>query len=102
MELCVLVFLWLIYSLPLNLKHTKYPQLKTTVINLFSINLYPLPSNLRNVIFRRFISIYVRGTSGSKKTFDDDEVPVSAVVVHKNRIICIGYNQINIEELNCG
>jgi hypothetical protein len=38
------------------------------------------------VIFRRFISIYVRGTSGSKKTFDDDEVPVGAVVVHKNRI----------------
>jgi tRNA(adenine34) deaminase len=38
----------------------------------------------------------------AQKVFDDDEVPVGAVVVHKNRIICIGYNQINIEELICG
>jgi len=30
----------------------------------------------------------------AQKAFDDDEVPVGAVVVHKNRIIGRGYNQI--------
>jgi tRNA(adenine34) deaminase len=29
----------------------------------------------------------------AQKAFDDDEVPVGAVVVHKNRIIGRGYNQ---------
>ena len=30
----------------------------------------------------------------AQKAFDDDEVPVGAVVVHKNRIIGRGYNQV--------
>ena len=30
----------------------------------------------------------------AQKAFDDDEVPVGAVVVHKNRIISRGYNQV--------
>ena len=34
----------------------------------------------------------------AKKAFDEDEVPVGAVVVHKNKIIGRGYNQ--VEKLN--
>jgi len=30
----------------------------------------------------------------AQKAFDDDEVPIGAVVVHKNRIIGRGYNQV--------
>ena len=30
----------------------------------------------------------------AERAFDDDEVPVGAVVVHKNKIIGRGYNQI--------
>ena len=30
----------------------------------------------------------------AQKAFDDDEVPVGAIVVHKNKIIGRGYNQI--------
>ena len=34
----------------------------------------------------------------AERAFDDDEVPVGAVVVHKNKIIGRGYNQ--VEKLN--
>lgn len=34
----------------------------------------------------------------AERAIEEDEVPVGAVVVHKNKIIGRGYNQINREE----